>query len=409
MESIVAAPGYGGDVNLLLRGPGRETRFLRLDRQGRVSRDQSLTEVVENNGLRHWKDFRTDDDQLILFGAVSTRVNRLNQGFISWIALDDDSAHTRLAPLSDLGLEAARRAGDEDIQHLEHSPAHQPVLLTRLGGKPLAVSQVRRSRRPALQLDEGTDQLLAYTEARDEQQAQRLREARSVQRRTEREETLRQQSAKLAAAIGVSPEQYAAMSNQERKQAMVRDGDFDAIQSMVAEQAAATREMMSAGAPPQDMSSQMASAMAGLQKQLADDPNLTPEMRAQMMAMLTQMGQAAGARAPVQSPASPARPAAQAPILEADAPPADAVVLDASLRGFLEFDAEDGRAMTLVVYDARSRGELLRKHYDDGVIYEYIDFSQFALPLEQISVEYRDAADRVVLNPALVVGDQLDD
>ena len=64
--------------------------------------------------------------------------------------------------------------------------------------------------------------------------------------------------------------------------------------------------------------------------------------------------------------------------------------VDASQRGFVEFEHPDGAPVTLLISDNKSSEELLRKTYNDGMIYEYVDFSRFKRPLARIRVQYLD-------------------
>jgi len=66
--------------------------------------------------------------------------------------------------------------------------------------------------------------------------------------------------------------------------------------------------------------------------------------------------------------------------------------VDSGKRGFIEYENKDGRLITLLIFNRKTGEELLKKDYPDGVIYEYIDFSRFGLPLAQIGVIYREVA-----------------
>ena len=61
--------------------------------------------------------------------------------------------------------------------------------------------------------------------------------------------------------------------------------------------------------------------------------------------------------------------------------PENALKVDSGKRGFIEYENKDGRLITLLIFDRDTGKELLKKDYPDGVIYEYIDFSQFGLSL----------------------------
>jgi len=234
---VLAIHGPGDSVDVMLGAGSRKARLLRVGKGGEVLLDADLTPVVEAEGLRRWVDFVSDSGQVWLFGSLGTRENRLPQGYVSEIKLPSGPAVTRLAPLSELGLEEARSAGDEDIQYLENNPAQQPKLLSQLAGHPVAISLVYRSRRQAIQIDEIDDQNMVYTEARDERRAAQAKEEQRAQRKVERETRQQDMNREMAAAIGVSEEEYAAMSNKERKEAMVRSGDMEAVMAAAAKQA----------------------------------------------------------------------------------------------------------------------------------------------------------------------------
>jgi hypothetical protein len=172
VDQIAAHPHLDGRTDVLIRrGSNAESRkgstLYRVGSDGKVAMEISLEKAITGEGLRTWTDFSADDNQVVLYGAVGTRQNRLPQGFLSRIVLANGQVVTHLAPLDELGLEAAKGAADEQVQFLEHHPAQQPVLLTRLGERPLMISLIRRSRRAAIQIDEGTDQLAVFTEARN--------------------------------------------------------------------------------------------------------------------------------------------------------------------------------------------------------------------------------------------------
>jgi hypothetical protein len=373
-DQLIAQARDDGSIDVLMGRGTRDARFMRIGRNGEVLRDTKLDAVLAEEGLPQWRDGYANDSQVMLFGAVSSRQYRLGQGYVAWIDIEDGSVITRVAPLSELGRDAASKAGDAEVQFLEHKPSQDPKMLTRLDGKPLMVSVVWRSRRPALQIDEATDQLVVYTEARDERRAKEEKKAQRKQRKENRNVRMQQLDVDMAAAIGVSPEEYAAMSRKERKEAMVRSGDMNAMMAAAMKQ----------GNMAQQQDAQLSKGAGG-------------DMNAQMAAAMAQMQQMAGA----QGAAMPATPAA------ASSPPSGEVVeLDAGRKGFVEFEHPDGKAVTLLINDKQTGRELLRKDYADGSIYEYIDFSRFGIPLNQIDVVYRDANNKTQTlgNPALVIG-----
>ena len=72
--------------------------------------------------------------------------------------------------------------------------------------------------------------------------------------------------------------------------------------------------------------------------------------------------------------------------------PENALKVDSGKRGLIEYENKDGRLITLLIFNRKTGEELLKKDYLNGVIYEYVDFSQFNLPLGQIGVIYRQVA-----------------
>jgi hypothetical protein len=172
IDQIAAHAGADGRVDVLVRRSShvesrKGTTFFQVSSDGRLTMEVSLEAAIVDEGLRIWTDFSVEGSQITLYGATGTRQNRLPQGYLSRIDIPNGRAVTRLAPLSELGLDAAINARDEQVQHLEHYPGQQPVLLTRLGTQPLMVAMVMRSRRPAIQLDEGTEQLAVLTASED--------------------------------------------------------------------------------------------------------------------------------------------------------------------------------------------------------------------------------------------------
>ncbi len=376
---IVAYPRTDGSVDLLIGRNSRTARLLRIGADGRPKLDAALDAAIAAEGLGNWIDFLATEDQVILFGTLSTRGNRLPQGYLSWIGVPQGDAVTRLAPLDPLGLQAAREAGDEEVQHLEHNPAHRPKLVTSLAGRPLMVSLVYRSRRSAIQLDEGTELLLVYTEARDERRSEADRQAQRQQRKAERDALQQAMNADMAAAIGVSPEAYAAMSNRERKEALARSGNLGAIMAAAQKQAA---------------QAQQRSAPQGPANPQETIPGTTPELAAAMAEAQRAMAEA--------GISLPDMPVAQA----ATGKPDDAVVLlDANMHGHVSFEHRDHLSMSLIIFDRQTGAELLHKDYADGRIDEQIDFARFQLPLKRIGIVYRDASKQILGDLTPVLGE----
>jgi hypothetical protein len=342
VERLDAAARAGGGFDVLLYrkggAAGREGHFLlRIGSAGELDAEYPLNETIVANGLERWSDFRLDGDTLYLLSrvdatqpAVTARRTTYPQNVISRIELSAGTHSSWLVPLDVRYLEAAMNAGDEQIQYLSDWPGGQPVSITMLGGKPLAISAGWLSRKAALRFDTVSEDWLAYTEAADRRSGLAAKQSSRQQRNAAREARALQMNAALAASVGMTPEEFAALSNRERKEAMVRAGDIDAMTAAAAMQA---------------------------QTATAADPRV-----------------AAGPRIPDDK----------------------ALKVNANLQGFVEFENTDGAPVSLSIYDRRTGAELFGKTYDDGVIYEYVDFSQFDRPLEQIGVAYRGANDSVL-------------
>jgi len=355
----------------LVAGRGHDAEFIRVGADGAVSMGTSLGEAMAAEGLRDWIDFSAANGQLLLYGTLGTRKDRLSQGYLSWIDLGDDSALTRLIPLNPLGLEEAKNAGDEDIQYLENNPGQQGRMMTTLSGQPLTIALVYRSRRQAIQLDEGSDQLLVYTEARDERRAQADKEAKRAQRDAGREKQKAAMNAEMAAAIGVSEEQYAAMSSKERKEAMVRDGDINAMMAAAMKQAEQAQQQMAN--MPDGMTPEMAAAIAQAQQSAAAAGMAVPDMGSNV-----QTGNAAAA-----TPGGTTSPVEQTI-------GADSLVLDSNRHATIEYDHPGGATVSLIITDRETGQELLRKEYADGSIYEYLGFDRYDVPLNRIAIVIND-------------------
>jgi hypothetical protein len=238
------------------------------------------------------------------------------------------------------------------MQYLDGLPGGEPALLTTLHGVPLIVSVGMVSKRPVLRINEVTDQLMEYTEAYDEKQAKLAKDASRKQRKADKEARKQSMNADMAAAM------------------------------------------------PQDPNTQMAAAMAEMQKKMANDPNMTPAMRAQIAAIMAQVSQSSGR----QNARPPGSPPAQTSNSDSVPSPGNTLTLDRNMQGFLQFDHEDGSAMTVLIFNRLTDAELIKKDYPDGIIYEYVDFSRFKLPLQNIGVIYQEVNGKILkdLTPVVV-------
>ena len=82
----------------------------------------------------------------------------------------------------------------------------------------------------------------------------------------------------------------------------------------------------------------------------------------------------------------------------------DPLPVDAAGRAFIDYSNPAGNMTQLRVFDRKSNKDLLSKQYDDGVVYEYLNFSAFGVPLSQIGVVIKDAEDKVLVEMTPVQG-----
>ncbi len=428
IEKLDAVARKGGGFDILFHREGgeegREGFFLyRLSPDGTLLSEISLGNHIVDHGLERWFDFYLEGDQLVLLSsaAVTQKIVRKvkkkwGQNIVSWIDLDTGIPIARMIPLDERYLEAAMNAGDEGQQYLEGQPGSEPAVLTTLAGKPLVVSVGWISHRQVLRLHEADEHLMAYTEAYDEKQARLAKQASSKQRKAEREARMQRMQVAKAEAAGMTLEEYNALSSREQKETLVRSGGFDKLMETMTQESQIYMEQQKArktaparqGTPvqqpgmPQDANAQIAAAIAEAQQQMANNPNMTPEMRAQMAAIMGQMAQVSGGQ-PASVPGMPSQPSPQAGSDKSTTLPENALKVDSGMRAFIEYENKDGRPITLLVFDRKSGRELLKKDYQDGVIYEYVDFSKFGLPLEQIGVIYREGAGMILKDLTPVV------
>jgi len=418
IKKVEAVARVDGGFDVLFRREGgeegREGFFLySIGPDGRLLSDTSLGNQIVEHGLERWFGFYLESEQLVLLSsaAVTQKVVRKvkkkwGQNIVSWIDLDTGTPTARMIPLDEQYLEAALNAGDEGQQYLEGQPGSEPALLTTLGGKPLVISVGWISHRQVLRLNEADEHLVVYTEAFDEKQAKLAKDTSRKQRKANREASKQRMNADMAAAVGMTPEEYAALSNKERKEVMIRNGDMDAMMAVMTKQAQELQQAQGTqqGSPaqpaamPPDMNAQIAAAMAQAQEQIANDPNMTPEMRAQMAAIMAQIGQGPGGQstAPSSMPAAQSQTAAARGSSSQKVLPENTLKVDSGKRGFIKYENKDGRLVTLLIFNRQTDEELLKKDYPDGVIYEYVDFSRFNLPLQHIGVIYREVNEKIL-------------
>jgi hypothetical protein len=383
IETLSARSRAGGGFDVLFHRKGgiegREGLFLfRLGADGGLQSEIALGSHIVDHGLEDWHDFYVSGDKVVLLSrvmatqpGVRARRSKYMQNVVSWVDLESGLPDSRLIPLDQRYLEAAMNAGDAEIQYLEGLPGGEPVLLTAVGGKPVAVSVGWISQRQVLRINEADHDLRAFTEVFEANRDTLAKAASRNQRK-------------------IDPD--ARMERMQSPQAGVEG----------AEQGSAPNHVP---ATSQDMAAQIAAAMAEAQQQMADDPSVTPEMRAQLAAVMAQMGTAlGGAPAGAQGMGTPpgGGPGLAASAAAATNPdnreslPERALEVDSNQRALIEYENADDRLITLLIFNRQTGEELFRKDYPNGVIYEYVDFSQYGLPLEQIGVLYREVAGMIL-------------
>lgn len=232
--------------------------LLRIGADGVPQNEQDITEPIIAHGLEEWVDFYVDGHKLMLLSRVlvsqpgiQARRKSHSQNVISVINLDTNALVTHLVPLDHRYLQAAMDAGDEELQYLENRPGGKPVLLSRVGGVPLAISKGYLSHRPALRLDEGTVDLPAYTEV-------------YTQRSNE-------------------------IARQQNQQAKQQSSNYETAVEAGMKQAPTASASMPTSVDIQDINAQIAAAMAQAEQ------GLSPEMAEQVNAALAQVQQQMGA------------------------------------------------------------------------------------------------------------------
>lgn len=385
IRTLIARPRAEGGFDVLLnRASGSDSReghfLLRIGTNGRELAEHNLSAAIEEHGLSDWADFRVEDDTLLLLSQVSAtqpgitaRRSRYPQNVVSHIALPGGPPLSRLLPLERQYLQAAMNARDEDVQTLADHPGGRPLALFMLNGQPLAVSAGYRSRRHVLTFDAATAALPRYTEAFDQQQREKTAAQERAARKANREARSQALSADIAAASGMSPDDFAALSRREQQEQMLRHGDLNAIMGLAAAQAAAAQQAMAS------------SGQAGA-------AGISPDTLAAMQQAMSGITAGAPVTVPAPGAAVVASPKSIAMTGKAQTTTAknDVLPVSASGRAFIEYDTPDGRPVTLVIEQRSDGRELLRKDYPDGSIYENINFNRLGAPLEQLRVKYLD-------------------
>jgi hypothetical protein len=370
IEKLSARARKGGGFDVLFwresSDDQRNGQFVQhLDKRGNVVSEMALGSSIEDHGLDRWFDFYVEGNQLVLLSnypvtqrGVNSRRKAWPQTIVSRMDLKTRQIDSRLIPLDRQYLEAAMNAGDEGQQYLEGKPGGTPVLLTSVAGTPLSVSQGWVNKRQTLRIYEATGDLVAFTEGWDKHQAKLAKEEKSRQRKANRQAQAQQRDQDMQATLGMSQDEFDALSEEEQVMLMMQDGNMEAMMASVMKQA------------------QSAQGQSGM----------TPEQAAQMEASMAQVQQmmqgnsTSMAGAAVQEP-SPPEPATN---------PGASFTVDALMRGRIQYISPGGSAATLSIIDRQDGKELMTRDYPDGKIDEYVSLGRYQIPTEQIGALIKD-------------------
>ncbi len=372
IKTLSARPRNGGGFDVLFHrtggSTGREGHFLyRIGTDGSLQSETPLGNQIIEHGLEDWFDFYVTNNQLVLLSralvtqdSVKIRSNKWMQNVVSRIDLVTGVPVSRLIPLDMRYLEAAMTSGDENRQYLEGQPGGEPVMLTSVGGVPLSVGLGFLRGRFTLRLNEATDDLFVFTEAVDERNAKMAKENARQERKTDRLTRQKQMNDDMAASLGVSSQEYGELSNKERKEAMLNNGDPNAMMAAIMQQS------MGANTDSGAMNAEAQAAMAQIQQAMQDAGYAMP-------------GTAAT------SSTQSATTSQQTSAYQTGSSSAQTLKVDPFMRGHLQF-TYPGDSLRLRVFDRKTEEEFLSKEYADGVIDEYLNFGRYKIPLEQIGV-----------------------
>jgi hypothetical protein len=178
VERIAVKPAPGGGFHVLIERHSdageRYGHFLyRIGQDGVVLDERPLNRMIRPYRLEHWVDFSINGKELYLLASVmadqpgvKSRRKQYRQTVVGRIDLAGGFREARLIPLDHRYLEAAMNAGDEEIQTLENMPGGDPVLLSRIGDRPLAVTLGYLSRRQVPRVDAVDENLAVFARAR---------------------------------------------------------------------------------------------------------------------------------------------------------------------------------------------------------------------------------------------------
>jgi hypothetical protein len=350
-------------------------------------------------GVEKWHDFYINGPELVLLSRALATQRIINgrpkgrpQNVVSWIDLDSGAVAPHLVPLDERYLDAALAAGDADMQYLDGLPDSEPVLLSRLADHPLVVSLGWVKHRQVLRLHEASRDLAVYTEAIEKRKAQQAKTVAREQRQADREAMTESISSTRAEAAGMSENEFEALSKDEQTEAIIRNGGSSQLLQSVLQQSGQLAAQQQAQAnkantatAPEDLNAQIAAAMAQAQHEMANTPGMTPEMLTQMQAAMGQVSQGLNSMPPGNIPRLETATGGDT---GKDASESTILTLDTAGRAFIEFENESGEALILRIFERQSNRDLFTKRYSDGLIYEYIDFTQFGPSIDGIAVRY---------------------
>jgi hypothetical protein len=173
VERIAAQSAPGGGFYVLIQRRSddgqRYGHFLyHLDADGNVRDQRPMNRMIRPYRLEEWVDFSIRGKELLLLASamveqpgVTSRRKQYRQNVVGRIDLEKGFQEARLVPLDRRYLEAVMNAGDAELKYIDDRPGGDPVLLSRLADKPLAVTLGYLSRHEVPRVDEiGDDQAL---------------------------------------------------------------------------------------------------------------------------------------------------------------------------------------------------------------------------------------------------------
>lgn len=176
VERIAAQPAPSGGFYVLIQRRSddgqRYGHFLyHLGADGTVREERAMNRMIRPYRLEEWVDFSIRDTELVLLASTmadqagsNARRKQYRQNVVGRIDLERGFQVARLIPLDLRYLEAVMNAGDEDLKHIDDRPGGEPVLLSQIGDKPLAVTLAYLAGHEVPRVDEVGDHLTLFAE-----------------------------------------------------------------------------------------------------------------------------------------------------------------------------------------------------------------------------------------------------